>query len=66
MIRTDDWRPSLGFFVRAAVALGIILSAGTTRGFLILAAVEAALPVGVPLILRRARAKKTGGLSKPT
>ena len=71
VIRTDDWRPSSGFSVGAAVALGITLSAGTTRGFLILAAVEAALAVGAPLILRRvgcakARAKKVGRISKPT
>jgi hypothetical protein len=70
MIRTDDWRPSLGFSVGAAVALGITLSAGTTRGSLILAAVEAALAVGVPLILRRvgrakAGVKKIGRISKP-
>ncbi|MFE1292227.1 hypothetical protein [Streptomyces sp. NPDC058751] len=71
MIRTDDWRPSLGFSVGAAVALGITLSAGTTRGFLLLAAVEVALGVAVPLVLRRVgraktRAKKAGRTSTPT
>ncbi|WP_405780335.1 hypothetical protein [Streptomyces sp. NBC_00859] len=58
VIRTDDWRPSLGFSVGAAIAFGITLSMGTTRGFLILAAVEAIFAVAAPLILRRAgRAK---------
>ncbi|MFB7575394.1 hypothetical protein [Streptomyces sp. NPDC056165] len=71
VIRTDDWRPSLGISAGAVVALGITLSAGTTRGFLILAAVEVALAVGVPLILRRvgrtkARAKKMSRTSTPT
>ncbi|MCD0484009.1 hypothetical protein LO771_16810 [Streptacidiphilus sp. ASG 303] len=71
VIRTDDWRPSLGFSVGAAVALGITLSAGVTRGFLILAAVEAALAVGVPFVLwgvgcTRTRAEKTGRTSTPT
>ncbi|WP_225838586.1 hypothetical protein [Streptomyces sp. NK08204] len=69
MIRTDDWRPSLGFSAGAVIALGITLSAGTTRGFLILASAEAALAVGVPLILRRAgranaRAREMGRTSK--
>jgi hypothetical protein len=63
VIRTDDWRPSLGFSVGAAVAMGITLSTGVTRGFLILAAVEAALALGVPLILwrvgRTTRAERT-------
>jgi hypothetical protein len=45
--------------------LAITLSTATSRGFLILAAVEAAIAVGVPLILRevgrgKARAKKLG------
>ncbi|WP_406501245.1 hypothetical protein [Streptomyces sp. NBC_00500] len=71
VIRTDDWRPSLGISVGAAIALGITLSTGTTRGFLILATVEAAIAVGVPLILRRvgrkkARAKKMSRNSTPT
>ncbi|MFJ8197045.1 hypothetical protein [Streptomyces sp. NPDC096152] len=71
VIRTDDWRPSLGFSVGAAIALGITLSAGATRGFLILAAVEGALAVGVPVILWRVgrtkvRAKKVNKTSTPT
>ncbi|RPE37241.1 hypothetical protein EDD90_0054 [Streptomyces sp. Ag109_O5-1] len=71
VIRTDDWRPSLGISVGAAIALAITLFTGVTRGFLILAAVEAAIAVGVPLILRRvgrtkARAKKMSRTSTPT
>ncbi|MGW1502051.1 hypothetical protein ACWCQW_26390 [Streptomyces mirabilis] len=71
VIRTDDWRPSLGICVGAAIALGITLSTGTTRAFLILAAVEAAIAMGVPLILRKvgrtkARAKKMSRTSTPT
>ncbi|MEV5901292.1 hypothetical protein [Streptomyces sp. NPDC052127] len=60
VIRTDDWRPSLGISVGAAVALAITLSTGITRGFLILAAVEAAIAMGVPLILRRVGAGRRG------
>ncbi|MFJ9558793.1 hypothetical protein ACIRQQ_01965 [Streptomyces fuscichromogenes] len=30
--RTDDWRPSPGFSVGAAVGSGITLAAGTSRG----------------------------------
>ncbi|WP_331755748.1 hypothetical protein [Streptomyces sp. NBC_01643] len=68
VIRTDDWRPSLGISAGAAVALRITLSAGTAQGFLILAAVEAAFAVGMPLILwwggrTKARAKR---MSKTT
>lgn len=71
VIRTDDWRPSLGMSVGAAISLGITLSTGTTRGFWILAAVEAAVAVGVPLILRKvgrtkARAKRMNWTSEPT
>ncbi|MFF1742024.1 hypothetical protein [Streptomyces mirabilis] len=71
VIRTDDWRPSLGVCVGAAIALGVTLSTGTTRGFLILAAAEAAIAIGVPLILRKvgrtkARAKKMSRTSTPT
>lgn len=69
VIRTDDWRPSLGISAGAAIALGVTLSTGTTRGFLILAAVEAAVAVAVPLLLRRAgrkkaRATEPSGISK--
>ncbi|GAP50379.1 hypothetical protein [Streptomyces azureus] len=53
VIRTDDWRPSLGISVGALAALVITLSTGTARGFLILATVEAAVAVGLPLILWR-------------
>ncbi|WP_336111129.1 hypothetical protein [Streptomyces sp. PTD9-10] len=48
VIRTDDWRPSSGISVGAAIALAITLSTGITRGFLILAAVKAAIAVEVP------------------
>ncbi|MFJ6118996.1 hypothetical protein ACWGJX_48050 [Streptomyces sp. NPDC054775] len=64
VIRTDDWRPSLGISVGAAIALGITLSTGTTRGFLILVAVEAAVAVGVPLLLRRVGRTKVRAKSK--
>ncbi|MFD8717694.1 hypothetical protein ACFV2H_06620 [Streptomyces sp. NPDC059629] len=71
MIRADDWRPLLGISVGAAIAWAITLFTGVTRGFLILAAVEAAIAVGVPLILRRAGrtkalAKKMSRTSTPT
>ncbi|MET9904432.1 hypothetical protein [Streptomyces sp. NPDC006446] len=60
VIRTDDWRPSLGISVGAAIALAITLSTGITRGFLILTAVEAVTAMGVPLILRRVGARRRG------
>ena len=60
VLRTDDWRPSLGLSAGALIALAITLSAGTTTGFLVLAAAEAAVAVVVPPVLyrlgRRARA----------
>ncbi|WP_102248714.1 hypothetical protein [Streptomyces carminius] len=51
VIRTDDWRPSLGISAGALVASGITLSAGTGRDLVVLAAIEMALAAGVPLIL---------------
>ncbi|MFE5912274.1 hypothetical protein ACFQ6B_24770 [Streptomyces wedmorensis] len=60
VIRTDDWRPSLGISAGAAVALGITLSAGTAQGFLILAAVEVAFAMGMPLVLWRVGARRHG------
>ncbi|ALV37891.1 hypothetical protein [Streptomyces sp. CdTB01] len=61
VIRTDDWRPSSGFSAGAAIALGITLSTGATRGFLILAAIEVVLAVGVPVTLWRVGRAKAGG-----
>ncbi|MFH8342634.1 hypothetical protein [Streptomyces sp. AM6-12] len=71
VIRTDDWRPSLGLSVGAAIALGITLSADGTRGLLMLAVAEGASAMGVPLILWRigrskARATKMSKTRKPT
>ncbi|MFJ9117244.1 hypothetical protein ACIRJO_16995 [Streptomyces sp. NPDC102394] len=61
VIRTDDWRPSWGFSAGAAIASGITLSTDATRGFLILAAIEVVLAVGVPVTPWRVGRTKAGG-----
>ncbi|MFF0292020.1 hypothetical protein ACFYST_04490 [Kitasatospora sp. NPDC004614] len=62
-IRTDDWRPSLGASAGGLVALAITLSSGRSGWFLALAALEAAVVVGLPVTLRqvgRAEARRAG------
>ncbi|PJN29850.1 hypothetical protein [Kitasatospora sp. CB02891] len=63
VIRTDDWRPSLGASAGGLVALVITLANGRSGGHLALAALEAAVVIGLPVTLRqvgRAGARRAG------
>ncbi|SPE55976.1 hypothetical protein SNS2_2714 [Streptomyces netropsis] len=51
VIRTDDWRPSLGLSAGALAGVVITLSTGMTAGFWVEVLILLALGAGIPLLL---------------
>lgn len=51
VIRTDDWRPSLGLSAGALAGVVITLSTGMTAGFWVEVLILLALGAGIPVLL---------------